>query len=227
MYLDDVLIFSKTLAQHKAQVEGVLQALRNARLRLSKPKCVFGTLEMSYVGSRVHRYGIHTEEKKVKAVRDWAIPRTPTELQGFLRQAGNYRKFVPKFAEHTHLLHDLAAKSKSEYAWTKQHRDQFEGLKKALTSVPVLATLDPEAGFIIQTDASDMAIGGVLAQRQLFEGKMVERPLGYFSRKLHAVEMRYPTYNWEFLAISANLHHWACYIYGRKCTTIYTDHAVL
>jgi len=227
VYLDDVLIFSKTLAQHKAQVEGVLQALRNARLRLSKPKCVFGTLETSFVGFRVNRYGIHTKEKKVKAVRDWAIPRTPTELQGFLRQVGNYRKFVPRFVERTHLLHDLAAKPKSEYAWTEQHRDQFEGLKKALTSAPVLATLDPEAGFILRTDASDMAIGGVLAQKQLFEGKMVERPMGYFSRKLHTVEMRYPAYNWEFLAIRANLHHWACYVYGRKRTTIYTDHAVL
>jgi len=68
VYLDDILIFSKTLAEHKAHVEGVLRALQNARLRLSEPKCVFGTLEMSFVGFRVNRYGIHTEEKKVKAV---------------------------------------------------------------------------------------------------------------------------------------------------------------
>jgi hypothetical protein len=68
VYLDDVLIFSKTLAEHKAHVEGVLWALRNERLRLYEPKCVFGTLETSFVGFRVNRYGIHTEEKKVKAV---------------------------------------------------------------------------------------------------------------------------------------------------------------
>jgi len=74
MYLEDVLIFSKMLAEHKTHVEGVLQALRNARLRLSKPKCVFGTLETSFVGFRVNRHGIHTEEKKVKAVRNWPIP---------------------------------------------------------------------------------------------------------------------------------------------------------
>jgi len=138
VYLDDVLIFSKTLAEHKAHVEGVLRALRTARLRLSEPKCVFGTLETSFVGFRVNRYGIHMEEKMVKAVRDWAISRTPTELHGFLGLAGYYRKFVPKFAHHAHLLHDLAAKSKSKYAWTNQHRDQFEDLKKALTSAPVL-----------------------------------------------------------------------------------------
>jgi len=227
VYLDDVLIFSKTLAEHKEHVECVLRALRNARLHLSKLKCVFGTLEMLFVGFRVNRYGIHTEEKKFKAVRDWAIPRTPTELRGFLGLAGYYRKLVPKFAQRARLLHDLAAKSKNEYAWTDRHRDQFEDLKKALTSTPVLATLDPEADFILRMDASDAAIGGVLAQKQLFKGKMVQRPLEYFSRKLHVVETRYPAYDRELLAISANLDHWACYLHGRKRTTIYTDHASL
>jgi len=142
--------------------------------------------------------------------------------------AGYYRKFVPKFAQHAHLLHDLVAKSKNEYVWTDRHRDQFEDLKKALTSAPVLATLEgPDADFILWTDASDTAIGGVLAQKQLFEGKMVERPLGYFSQKLHAVETRYPAYDRGLLAISANLDHWACYIHRCKRTTIYTDHAAL
>jgi hypothetical protein len=227
VYLDDVLIFSRTLAEHKKHVEDVLQALRRARLRLNEAKCVFGTLETSFVGFRVNRHGIHTEEKKVKAVRDWATPKTPTELRGFLGLAGYYRKFVPKFAHRAHLLHELAAKPRNEYRWTERHRDQFEDLKQALTSAPVLATLDPDADFILRTDASDTAIGGVLAQRQLFEGRLVERPLGYFSRKLHAVESRYPAYDRELLAISANLEHWACYVHGRKRTTIYTDHAAL
>ena len=88
-----------TLAEHKAHVEGMLHALPNARLRLSEPKCVFGTLETLFVGFRVNRYGIHTEEKKVKAGWDWAILRTPTELRGFLGLAGYYWKFVPKFAQ--------------------------------------------------------------------------------------------------------------------------------
>jgi len=93
--------------------------------------------------------------------------------------------------------------------------------------VPVLATLDPAANFILRTDVSNTAVGGVLEQKQQFEGKIVERPLGYFLRKLHAVETRYPAYDQELLAISANLDHWACYIHRRKCTTIYTDHAAL
>ena len=91
----------------------------------------------------------------------------------------------------------------------------------------MLATLDPDADFILLTDTSDTAIGGVLAQRQQFEGKMVEWPLGFFSQKLHSVETRYQAYDRKLLAISANLEHWACYVHGRRHTTIYTDHAAL
>jgi len=226
VYLDDVLIFSGSLAEHKAHVEGVLQVLRNARLHLSEAKCMFGTLETSFVSFRVYKHGIHTEEK-VRAVQDWPTPRTPTEFRSFLGLAGYYRKFVPKFAHRAHLLYDLAAKSRNDYMWTSRHRKQFGDLKQALISAPVLAMLDPESDFILRTDASDTAIGGVLVQKQLYEGRLVERPLGYFSRKLHAVESRYPAYDRELLAISANLEHWACYVHGQKRTTIYTDHASL
>jgi len=118
VYLDDVLIFSGTLAEHKAHVEGVLQALRNARLRLSEAKCVFGSPETSFVGFRVNKHGIHTEEKKVRAVQDWPTPRTPTELRSFLGLACYYRKFVPKFAHRARLLYDLAAKPRNDYMWT-------------------------------------------------------------------------------------------------------------
>jgi transposase InsO family protein len=227
VYLDDVLIFSKTLAEHKAHVDAVLQSIRRARLRLSDPKCIFGALETSFVGFKVNKYGVHTEEKKVAAVQDWPVPKSPSALRSFLGLAGYYRKFVFKFAHRANLLYDLATKTKDEFHWTPNHQIQFEDLKQALTSAPVLATLDPDTDFILRTDASDTAIGGVLSQKQLLDGKMVERPLGYFSRKLHSVETRYPAYDRELLAISANLEHWACYVHGRRHTTIYTDHAAL
>jgi len=201
VYLDDVLIISKTLAEHKAHVDAVLQAIHRARLRLSDPKCIFGALETSFVGFKVNRYGIHTEEKKVAAVREWPVPHSPSALRSFLGLAGYYRKFVTKFAHRANLLYDLATKPKDEYHWKSEHQLQFKDLKQALTSAPVLATLDPDANFILRTDASDTVIGGVLAQKQLFEGKMVERPLGFFSRKLHAVEGRYPAYDLSMLHI--------------------------
>ena len=163
VYLNDVMIFSKSLAEHKAHVEAVLQSIHRAQLCLSEPKCIFGTLETSFVGFKVNRYGIHTEEKKVAVVREWPVPQSPSALRSFLGLAGYYRKFVSKFAHRSNLLYDLATTPKDEYSWLEQHQVQFKDLKQALTSAPVLATLDPDADFILRTDASDTAIGGVLA----------------------------------------------------------------
>ena len=81
VYLDDVLIFSKTLAKHKVPVKAVLQSIHCACLCLSDPKCIFGALETSFVGFKVNRYGIHTEEKKVAAVREWPTPHSPSALK--------------------------------------------------------------------------------------------------------------------------------------------------
>jgi len=105
--------------------------------------------------------------------------------------------------------------------------EQFDDFKKTLTSALVLATVNPEADFILWTNASDIAIGGVLAQKQLFQGRMVEQPLGYFLRKLHTVETKYLAYDRKLLAISTNLEHWACYVHRRKHTMVYTDHVSL
>jgi hypothetical protein len=88
-------------------------------------------------------------------------------------------------------------------------------------------TMDPTKEFILQTDASGFAIGPVLAQRQLWKGCLMERLLGFFSRKLHTVEARYPIYDRELLAIHQALEHWAYYVNSRLKITIYTDHAAL
>jgi hypothetical protein len=198
VYLDDILIHSRTIAEHKLHVESVLMSLRASGLKLNGKKCEFGMREVSFVGFRVTKQGVHTEEKKVAAVRDWPTPGTPSQLRSFLGLAGYYRRFVDKFAHRTTALYELTKTDRrSAWQWHAVHQRQFEDLKMALTSSPVLATMDPNGDFILRTDASDTAIGGVLAQRQQVPGtdQVVERPLGYFSRKLHAVETRYPTYD--------------------------------
>lgn len=96
-----------------------------------------------------------------------------------------------------------------------------------LMSTLILATVNSDTDFILWMDTLDTAIGGVLIQKQLFEGRMVKRTLVYFLRKLHTVKMRYPAYDCELLTISTNLEHWMCYVYGRKHTTVYTDHTLL
>jgi transposase InsO family protein len=110
----------------------------------------------------------------------------------------------------------------------RKHQAEFDDIRRALASAPVLALRDPERDYILRTDASDVAIGGVLAQKQPWgiEGRLVERPLGFFSRKLHDVETRYAAYDRELLAIHNNLTHWEPYL-GNRHTSVYTDHASL
>jgi hypothetical protein len=101
-------------------------------------------------------------------------------------------------------------------------------MQRALASALVLALCDPERDYILHTDASNVAIGGVLAQKQPLgpEGRLVERPLGFFSRKLHDVEIRYAAYDRELLALHHKSMHWEPYLSNRH-TSVYTDHTSL
>ena len=241
IYLDDILIHSQTLMEHKQHVAATLDSIRKARLKLSGPKCEFGVSTTTFVGFRVSEAGVHAMEKKIDAITTWPAPLNARELRGFLGLAGYYRKFVDRFAHRSHLLYDLlsdpdAAKNATTFRrlWhaNPQYKQQMLDLKQALSTSPVLATMNPQANFILRTDASDTALGGVLAQLQQWKGRdgkirEVERPLGFFSRKLSAVEMRYPAYDRELLAIHDNLQHWSCYVHCRRTTTIYTDHSAL
>jgi hypothetical protein len=231
VYLDDILIYSATQQEHKQNVEAVLRDIRAAKFKLNGPKCTFATAETTFVGYKVTADGIDTEAKKIEAICSWSTPKSAGQLRSFLGLAGYYRRFVDQFAKRTNLLHDLVndcvGKHKSTFAWSECHANQFDDIKRALSTAPVLATLAPETDFILRTDASEVAIGAVLSQKQSWKGRTVERPLGFFSRKLHDVESRYPAYDRELLAIHDALKHWECYVHGSQKTTIYTDHSSL
>jgi hypothetical protein len=117
VYLDDVLIYSRTLAEHQTHVEAVLQSIRRARLKLNEGKCFFGMLETTFVGFRVTKAGIATDEKKVAAIRDWPMPSSASELRSFLGLAGYYRKFVERFAQRAALLYDLMSNWQKGKLW--------------------------------------------------------------------------------------------------------------
>ena len=109
VFLDDVLIFSCSLAEHKMHVNTILLAIRAARLRLNERKCVFGATETSFVGFKVNSGGIHTEDRKIAAINDWSLPASTAQLRSFLGLAGYYRKFVHKFAHQTTQLYASTA----------------------------------------------------------------------------------------------------------------------
>jgi len=227
VYLDDMLIFSHSLAEHKMHVDTILRAIQAAHLWLNERKGVFGATETSFVGFKVNLSGIHTEDRKIAAINDWPVLASTAQLRLFLGLPGYSRKFVHKFAHRTTQLYTLTA-NKRAFRWLRKHQAETDDIHRALASAPVLAPRDSERDYILHTNASDVAIGGVLAQKQPLgpEGRLVERPLGFCSRKLHDVETRYAAYDHKLLVIHDNLMHCEPYLSNRH-TSVYTDHASL
>jgi hypothetical protein len=239
VFIDDILIFSATQAEHERHVREVLDTLRKHGFRLKDKKCEFGHQETEFVGFRVDGKGIRLTEDKIASIAKWPMVQSPKDARIFLGLAGAYRKFVPKFAIKALPLFEVLNMSKHEFE--RHVRDPsnlarmekaMAEVKKILTSEPCLAL--PEAGnceFLVRTDASDFGIGATLRQFQRAgddanQPSFEEKVLAYFSRKLHGAEKRYSTYDKELLAIRDALKHWRYYLLGRH-TTISTDHASL
>jgi len=142
VYLDDVAIDSRSLAEHKMHVESIVLGMKAAHLGLNERKCVFGATETSLVRFKVNSHGIHTEDRKIAAMNDWPIPVSTAQLRSFLGLAGCYREFVHKFSHQKSLLYSLLA-NKCAVRWHQKHRAQFDDIRRVLASAPVLAVRDP------------------------------------------------------------------------------------
>ena len=174
IYLDDVIIFSKNFDDHLRRMEEVFGRLREAGLKLKPQKCRFLQKEVTYSGHVVSENGVSTDPSKVSKILDWPIPRNISELRSFLGLASYYRRFIKDFAKIAVPLHRLTEKNKP-FVWSCL--EAFNELKRELTNHPILAYPDFNKKFILDTDASDYGIGGVLSQ---VEGNE-ERVTGYAS----------------------------------------------
>jgi len=183
VYLDDILIFSKTVEEHRQHVQDVLHALDQAGLKLKASKCHFGKSSVLFVGFKVDRHGIHMAEDKVRAIKEWGTPQTPTDLKAFLGLAGFYRRFIRHFAHTALPLYELVNVLPKDFQWTPIHNQAFKNLKDKLSAELVISLLEPgNRDFIVCTDASNFAIGATLQQTQ-------KRVIAYYSRKLHGLEI--------------------------------------
>ena len=214
VYLDDILIYSKTMEEHVDHVKQVLEILRKQQLYGKLSKCSFGQTSVDYLGFIVDREGIHMDEKKVSAVQSWPEPKNQHELLQFLGLANYYRKFVRNFSLISAPLTDLLRKD-TAYEWKTEQATAFEALKTALTSKPVLLIPDAKGDFEITSDASNIGIGAVLSQ--------AGHPVAHFSRKLNKAEKNYAAHEKEALAVIEAVKQWRVYITGRP-VTLYTDH---
>lgn len=234
VFLDDILVYSRTLEEHQQQLRVVLLRLREQKLYAKLSKCCFFRQEVEFLGHFVGRAGVRMVEGKVAAVERWPKPTTQKEVEQFLGLAGYYRRFIAGFSKLAAPLSELCGtlkKSKSGaqrappkklFAWGEQQQQAFEQLKAAVTSAPCLAIPDPSREFIVHTDASGYATGAVLMQ-QFDEGL---RPIAFLSKKMTKAERNYPVHEQELLAILNALKAWRHYLGGRRFSVL-TDHQSL
>lgn len=219
VYLDDILIFSRSVEEHVQHLRAVLQVLRENKFYGKMSKCEFGKERIDFVGHIVGVNGVEVEEDKIKALSDFTVPKNVTELRSFLGLANFYRKFVKDFSKIAAPLFDLT-RANTSFVWQDQHQVSFESLKKALSSTPVLRLPDPNLPFTVVTDASTIGIGAVLEQ----DDGRGPRPVAFESRKLSPAESNYPVHELELLAIVHALRHWRHYLDGNTKFTVVTDH---
>lgn len=201
LYLDDIIIFSKTFEEHLTRLESVFQRLHAANLKLKASKCHFLHRKIKYLGHIVSSEGIQVDPEKTSVVQDWPVPKTVKQLRGFLGFSGFYRRFIRSYSKIARPLHDLLKApppgSPKSFKWEQPQQQAFDKLKDLLCSAPVLTFADFSKPFILHTDASDEGLGAILYQ----DHDSQERPVAFASRSLSPSEQHYPAHKKEFLAL--------------------------
>ena len=222
VYLDDILIYSRSIEEHWDHLRIALDRLRRAKLYGRLHKCEFLKDKVDYLGFEVSQDGIHASPEKVKAVLDWPRPQSVHDIRSFLGLASYYRKFIKGFSQLAKPLTDLT-REKTTWRWRDAEANSFTALKVAMATAPVLRLPDFEKQFVVTTDASDVAVGAILEQN--FGSGL--QPIAFASRKLNATEIRYSAYEREMLGIVWALGQWKHYFQGPYPIIIQTDHAPL
>ncbi|QRV82833.1 Transposon Tf2-7 polyprotein [Ceratobasidium sp. AG-Ba] len=221
VYMDDIVIFSEKEEDHAEHVKEVLKILRENNLYAKLSKCEFFVKKVIFLGLVITPEGISMEEEKIKAIMEWGAPRKIKEVQAFLGFVNFYRRFIAKFSKIARPLHDLTKKD-TKFEWTQECQQAFEEIKKRVSQDPVLIHPDPDKPFILETDASGIAIGAILSQRGE-DGYL--HPVAYLSKSYNDAQRNYDTANKELLAIVESLKHWRIYLEGTILpVTVFTDH---
>ena len=218
VFLDDILVYSKSLQEHEKHLSMVLERLREHKLYAKASKCDFFQKQLEYLGHDVSVEGIKVSSCKVKAIQEWPIPKTVKQVRSFVGLANFYRKFIKGFSAIAKPLTELTKKD-VPFEWKEEHDLAMKTLKDKMSQAPVLLLPKLELPFQVNTDASGFAIGGVLQQDQ--GGGL--RPVAFESRKFNKTERRYSTYERELLAILHACRTWRHYLLG-KHFVVKTDH---
>src|ERR1700748_2984185 len=204
VYMDDILVFTETLEEHRSVLWHVLEILADNNLFLKPEKCVFEALEVEFVGLVTSEGKMEMDPVKVAGVKEWPVPEQLVEVQSFFGFVDFYGRFVANFAHIAHPPHALARKD-TPWSWTSEHQKAFQDLKDRVTSAPILVQPRVDRPYRLETDSSDYATGAVLSQ--LGEGEKWH-PVGFYSKSLNEVERTYRIHNKQLLSVIRGLQEW-------------------
>jgi hypothetical protein len=221
VYMDDILIFTKTLLEHRVVVKRVLQILTDNKLYLKPDKCIFEANRVEFLGLILSENHVEMDPVKIEGVRGWPQPKNVKELQSFLGFINFYRRFIQDFSKVARPLHNLTKKD-SKWTWDADQREAFDKLKETVTSAPILIQPDVNRPFKLETDASDFATGAILSQLDT-DDKW--RPVGFLSKSLNDAERNYQIYDKELLSVIRALQEWRHLLEGATHPVdVYNDH---
>ncbi|GJS71313.1 reverse transcriptase domain-containing protein [Tanacetum coccineum] len=217
VFIDDILIYSKTKEEHDAHLRLILELLKKEELYAKFSKCDFWLSKVQFLGHMIDSEGIHVDPAKIESIKDWESPKTPTEIRQFLGLAGYYQRFIEGFSKISMPMMKLTQKS-VKFNWGEKEETAFQTLKKKLCSAPILALPEGSKNFVVYCDASHKGLGAVLMQK--------EKVIAYASRQLKIYEKNYTTHDLELGVVVFALKMWRHYLYGTKCV-VFTDHKSL
>lgn len=220
VYLDDIIIFGKTLEEHNKNLSVVFERLRETNLKLNPQKCNFLKTELLYLGHLVSAEGVKPDPSKIEIIKHWSSPQTADEVKRFVAFANYYRKHIKDFARLCSPLNKLTRKNE-DFNWTEECERSFQYLKKCFMNPPVLDYPDfsEKNIFTVHTDASGKALGAVLSNQNA-------RPIAFASKALNSAELNYSTIEKELLGLVWAIRHFRPYLYGKKFE-VFTDHRPL
>ncbi|GJZ21127.1 putative reverse transcriptase domain-containing protein [Tanacetum coccineum] len=217
VFIDDILIYSKDKKEHEEHLKAILELLKKEKLYAKFSKCEFWIPKVQFLGHVIDSRGIHVDPAKIESIKDWASPKTPTEIRQFLGLAGYYRRFIEGFSKIAKSMTKLTQKG-IKFDWGEKEENAFQLIKQKLCSAPILALPEGSEDFVVYCDASHKGLGAVLMQR--------EKVIAYASRQLKIHEKNYTTHDLELGSVVFALKIWRHYLYGTKCT-VFTDHKSL
>uniref|UniRef100_A0A183CNF3 RNA-directed DNA polymerase n=1 Tax=Globodera pallida TaxID=36090 RepID=A0A183CNF3_GLOPA len=221
IYIDDILIFSKTTKEHPEHVKEVLRRLQRLGLYCSLKKCSFHVPKVDYLGLVISGEVVEMQEEKIAAIRKWPTPKNVTDVQTFLGFANFYRRFIRNYTHIARPLYDLTMKTKL-WEWSTEAESAFQGLIREFIKAPILLQPDQDRGFIIECDASDKATGAVLSQYGP-DNKL--HPVAFMSKSLSPAERNYDIFDKELLAIIKAFKEWRHLLEGTEIPVLLvTDH---